>query len=294
MPGLTHAFALLPLAVLQQSYAISSHYKFQKDDNGVVFLESDKDLRFNAQGGKLEAGDPLVLWPCNAQAHELFKMEDGLIKLASNPQMCLNAASGIGAGTQIVTWPCSQAGESVEHEQFQLRDDGRISTRDGVMCFNVKEGNLNLGTDIILWPCTDSSETANEKFKYQEGKIVLAANEKFHLNVAGGELSNSSHLVLWTCQPSKHELFFFDTDDRIHLRFQKELCLNAKEGLAAGHEIVVWPCAEAAQDNELFRYDEARSIIHSVKQPNLAFNVKEASLQAGGQIVLWPLESEEL
>jgi hypothetical protein len=294
MLSLKRAVVLLPLTLLQQSNAISSHFQFNKEESGVISLKANAELRLNVQGGDPKPGDPLVLWPCHPQAHEVFKFEDGLVKLQNNQNMCLNAAGGLNAGTKIVTWPCAQAGDAVAHEQFKF-ENGRISTPDGKMCFNVKEGNFNLGTNIILWPCSDNltAYTANEQFRYQKGRILLAENDKFHLNVAGGDLSNSSQVVLWTCQPSKHEIFFFDTDDRIKLRSRPDLCLHAQEGLFSKSPIIVWPCSEEPQENELFRYHETQYFIYAKKKPEFAFNVEEANLFAGGRIILYRLHYDE-
>eukprot|EP00930_Biecheleria_cincta_P098846 TRINITY_DN90495_c0_g1_i1.p1 TRINITY_DN90495_c0_g1~~TRINITY_DN90495_c0_g1_i1.p1 ORF type:complete len:319 (+),score=66.58 TRINITY_DN90495_c0_g1_i1:71-958(+) len=275
--------------------SIDEHAKFVFDD-GLIKLQADESLRLNVKGGA-NPGDGVILWPCNAHAHESFDLMEGGIKVRYS-QLCLNAEGGPNPGARIVTWPCGQDGEKVEHEEFQMGSDGRITlSKHPHLCINVKGSDFNHGGELILWPCgndeEDAAVAANEEFIYkqEEGLIQLKAKPEFHFNVAGGILDNSSHLNLYTCQGHSHEIFEF-VDERVRLRYKPSSCLNAEAGLGAGHRIVAWPCEEEPQDNERFAYDPDRNVIYAVAQPDLVFNVKHANVNAGTDIVLWYIDDK--
>lgn len=273
--------------------SLPPHARFQFED-GLIRLQEKPELRLNIKGGKLEAGDPLVLWPCSPQSHELFDISpDGLIKLQANPQFCLNAEGGASAGTRIVTWPCEHGGIRAEHEEFSLGADGRLRLKQQPkMCINIKGGLIQLGAEVVLWPCGSGAEP-NELFTVQDGMIKVRANTTFHLNVAQGDLEKSAPVVVWACQAAAHEAFEATGDKRIRVKSRPELCLNAEGGVAMAKRIIAWPCAETPQANELFVYDKDRGVIFSVEDPALGFNAKGGSMHPGDELVLWPLEDKK-
>jgi len=272
---------------------LHSQFNFNKDHgsgSGIIELMADSTLRLNVAGGELKHGDPLVLYPCGAQSHELFDLEDGKIKLRASPGMCLNAEGGVGDGAKIVTWHCGQTG-SVEHDEFYMGRDGRIRLRRHKdKCINVEGGDAKAGAQLILYPCSDETTTHNDVFEYVEGIIRLKSNPDLHFNVAGGDLVNSSSVVLWGCQASRNEVFEFH-ENRLRLAQVPDLCINAEMGVGANARLVAWPCHDQGeQPNEMFKYDEDRKVIVSLADENLAFNVREAAMHSGSEIVLWPLK----
>ena len=100
------------------------HSKFRVTESGVIELVENPTLRLNVQGGDVKPGDPLVLWPCSAQRHEVFEIADGMIRLGAHRAMCLNAHGGVQPGTNIVTWPCAQSGQP-EDRSYTSKGIGR-------------------------------------------------------------------------------------------------------------------------------------------------------------------------
>eukprot|EP00929_Paragymnodinium_shiwhaense_P001238 TRINITY_DN101464_c0_g1_i1.p1 TRINITY_DN101464_c0_g1~~TRINITY_DN101464_c0_g1_i1.p1 ORF type:complete len:304 (+),score=74.15 TRINITY_DN101464_c0_g1_i1:89-1000(+) len=294
-PRILGSVAALLTAATVRSSDVPLHSQFnlnvdQGTGTGVIELMADTSLRLNVKGGELKHGDPLVLYPCTAHGHELFDLEDGVIKLRANPGMCLNAQGGPGDGAQIVTWHCGKVGETVEHEEFYLGRDGRIRLRKHKdKCINVKGGEAKQGAELILYPCSDEGMSHNDVFVYEEGMLKLKSHPSLHLNVAGAETQKSGNVVLWGCQASRNEVFEFHAN-RLRLGQVPDLCVNAEEGVGANARLVIWPCHQDGElPNEMFRYDEELKVIRSQVDDNLAFNVREAAMHAGSEIVLWPL-----
>merc|ERR1712007_153780 len=100
----------------------------------------------------------------------------------------------------------------------------------------------------------------------------LKSQPDLHLNIEGGDLEEYANIVLWHCQPHLHETFEFE-DGMIRIR-DSDGCLHAEGGLQAGSPLVAWKCSEGIPgDNELFAYDKSRSVIYSLKEPTLGFNI---------------------
>jgi len=285
------ALALCTVATPQHAL-----FQYVKDGVNGGLLESVKDpkLRLNVKGGLLNAGDPLVLWNCGAHGHEIFQLaKNGLIKMASNPNMCLNAEEGGGVGSRIILWPCSDEGSLLDHEQFRISTDGRIKLKQHPdMCLNAKGGLIEHGTTLVLYPCHDEIQP-HELFVFDNGLIKSKSKSEFHLNVKGGELTAGAELVLWSCHPGAHEVFEFAKDKTLRLSQRKDLCVNAEEGLQPGHRLVIWPCSKVPGENEQWAYDDARKVVYSPHAPNFGFNVKGAAIQAGTEVVLWQLDGDE-
>jgi len=262
-------------------------------ENGAITFEANPELRLNVKGGLVdEPGSPLILWPCSPLNHELFKIDNGLIKLAVDENLCLNIEGGANAGAPLLLWPCTQGGQKVPHEEFEFRKNGQIALKQNPdMCLNVEGGAVHHGTKIVLWPC--GTET-HELFSIKDDYIQVKAKPELHFNIQG-ELKPEAPVVLWSCQAGPHEALEFTPDSRIRLKMRPEWCLNAEGGAAKGKRIVVWPCSEKPASNELFKYDSDRKVIYSAESPDLFFNSAGGAMGAGDEIVLWTLrESDEL
>eukprot|EP00746_Dinoflagellata_sp_MGD_P064717 gnl/MRDRNA2_/MRDRNA2_26999_c0_seq1.p1 gnl/MRDRNA2_/MRDRNA2_26999_c0~~gnl/MRDRNA2_/MRDRNA2_26999_c0_seq1.p1 ORF type:complete len:288 (+),score=48.70 gnl/MRDRNA2_/MRDRNA2_26999_c0_seq1:85-948(+) len=278
-------------ALIGQCASIPKHALFEYEAaTGLIQPTANKDLRLNVKGGALEPGSPVILWNCGPLNHELFKIDNGLIKLKVDEKMCLNVAGGVSPGAKLTLWPCEHEGIRVPHEQFDVRQDGRIAlTHSPDMCLNVKGGAVQHGAEVILWPCGNGTDT----FTVSDGYIQVQSNPKFHFNIQG-ELKAESQVVLWSCQAGPHEAFEFTGDSRIRLKMKNDLCLNSEAGVRAGHRIVVWPCSTPPAENELFEYDKDRNVIYSMDKTEMGFNAAGGGMKAGDEIVLWPFEDEEL
>lgn len=288
-------FGVLAFALLPTSAEISDDFKFTPQDNGAIVLASNTTLRLAAKSGHVSPWDPIVFTPCVPRSRDFFKFEGGYIHAEKHPGVCLNAAGGLNAGTKIISYPCSLDGVVVDHEKFQMLSDGRIASMDGKMCFNVNEGHVAVGSEIVLWPCS-SEPQPNEVFQFDSGRIVLKADPSFHLRVllhGKHSVTETDDVVLWkTCEPAHHEAFEF-LDNRIHLAFDSDLCLNAEGGLAAGNSIIIYECGDTPHDTEQFIYDEEVSIIFAARNPKLAFSSRGSKSEPEG-LVLALLPDEEL
>lgn len=271
------------------------HSKFKVARSGVIELVDNPQLRINVKGGAMNKGDRLILWPCSPHDHELWDVEDYVIKLRGSP-LCLNAEGGARPGARIVTWPCSHRGVTEPHEEWTFDEDGRIRlVEHPEFCISVRGGLVEVGANLILWKCGNDPGHAHDIFVNTGGLIQLKANRDFHLNAQGGDLLNSALVVLWKCTPAKHEIFEFTwPDNRMRLKHKPEMCVNAEGGLGQGNFLIVWPCHEEPEVNERFVYDRERQVIHPQVIPTLAFNVKGGNTQNGGELILWTTDEAEL
>lgn len=292
---MTMALALVILGnLVGMSAGLPKHSLFvYEQGEGLIRLHDKPDLRLNVKGGApVENGSPLILWPCGPLNHELFKFEKGLFKLMVDESLCLNVAGGANAGSGLSLWPCEQGGSRVDHEEFEMKSDGRIVLKQNpTMCLNIKEGNIGHGGEVVLWPCADQP-SENELFSVEEGYIKVKSKPDFHFNVQG-ELKAEAKVVLWSCQAGAHEAFDLTADGRIKLRMRPEMCLNAEGGVGAGQKIIAWPCSEHPEENELFEYDFNKKTLYSKKNPDLGFNAAGGAMQAGDEIVLWSLKDTD-
>jgi len=293
------AFAILGALVGSAAAAppIPKHALFSYDkESSLIAAVGNPELRLNIKGGMGDGmqGAPIVLWPCGPLDHELFKMENGLIKSQADPNLCLNVAGGAGQGSPVNLWPCEHDGKREPHEEFEIRNDGRIALRQKPdMCLNIQAGQIQHGQKILLWPCR-TTPPANELFIINpNGYIQVKANPAFHFNVQGA-VAAGSQVVLWDCRAGPHEALEFTRDSRIRLKMNNDWCLNAEGGVGPGNRIIAWPCAQTPASNELFKYDNKRKVVYAAENPNLGFNIAGGAIYAGDEIVLWPFKDEEL
>lgn len=287
---------LLVVALTEPSGAVPRHSQWKVAKTGEIELAENPKLRLNVQGGEIKEGAPLILWPCSAGNNEIFDFADnGLIKLRANPEYCLNAEGGAVDGAKIITWPCAQSGVPNPNEAFEHGKDKRIRLREHPdKCINVKESHIAHGTELVVWSCGTEDNHTHDKFVLKDGLIQLEADRDFHLNVAGGDVENSSSVVIWNCAPGLHELFMFTyPENRLRMKYEPDMCVNAEGGIARGHRLVIWPCHHEAVAHERFVYDEAQQLILAEDAKTLSFNVKGAQMEGGGEIILWSLEETE-
>jgi len=82
-----------------------------------------------------------------------------------------------------------------------------------------------------------------------------------------------------------HEDFIFDDVGRIRLAQKHELCVNVKHGVSLGAELILWPCQDDEQPNELFelRHDMIRSKVY----PEFHFNIQGGNLSHPTPLIMW-------
>lgn len=258
---------------------------------GALVSRGNAALRINVKNAITEPGSGLVLWTCEARAHELMYMSGSQIKLAANPNLCLNAEAGLLEGHRIITFPCGAEGELAASEEF-LFDNGLLKAlRAPHLCINIKGGEMRLGAEIQLWQCGDRDE--NELFHLDGAKIFMQKYPHLNLNVAGGDVTGHGQpLVLWTCVGADHELFEFTFDGRLRLKMKPEICLDSP-GLRSGNRVVLNACRAQPADSEMWSYDSQTGLIYATKEPNLGFNAASGKVQAGDEIMLWPVIDEK-
>eukprot|EP00928_Gymnodinium_smaydae_P008476 TRINITY_DN13088_c0_g1_i2.p1 TRINITY_DN13088_c0_g1~~TRINITY_DN13088_c0_g1_i2.p1 ORF type:complete len:330 (+),score=29.98 TRINITY_DN13088_c0_g1_i2:101-991(+) len=289
------ASVILSCICVGDARGVPAHAKFNILGDTIVLKDNPK-LRLNVKGGMLKPGDPLVLWPCSAQNHELFSiLPNGLIRANGNDTLCLNAEEGVGVGHQIIAYHCPSGRDPDENEAFEMDAKGRIRLKSHpTMCLNVKGGRIEQGTPVVVYPCSEGEPLMHEVFMLEDGLIKVKRNPDLHFNIKGGVLDTHHPVVLWGCQASRHEIFEFTPERTLKLTHGRGLCVNAEEGLAHGHRLIAYPCSSPPGRNELFEYDSETETIFSVARPELGFNVKEAAMRAGTEIILYPRFDEEL
>jgi len=278
-------------SVIEIPTIVSPHMTWDATDAGLVMSRADNSLRINVQNGATEPGAGLVLWHCEAKAHEQLFLTDTQIKLAANPSLCLNAEGGVQPGNRIITFPCGsrEQGGLAPTEEF-IFDNGLIRAKDRPsLCINIKGSELREGGEIQLWHCNGGDD--NEMFHLDGNKIFLQKYPHLNMNVAGGEIgTHGKPLVLWTCDgAADHELFEFTSDGRMRMKTRPDLCLNSEGGLNVGNRIILYSCHTEPQAVELFTYDPTSGLIIATSNPELGFNAAGGKVKAGDSVVLWPI-----
>jgi len=171
--------------------------------------------------------------------------------------------------------------------------------------FNVKGGQPKEGDPVVLWECSPGN---HEIFTLGNGDIKMGAYADRCLNVEGG--ANAGHrIITWPCshngKQTEHEQFSLGKDGRIKLKKKhslekKHMCINVKGGIedggspALGAELILWPCADTPQPNEVFVFDEGQIKLKS--NQDFHFNVAggnvegvhdEGTKEKGGFLVMW-------
>jgi len=127
--------------------------------DGVIRLEANREYHFNAQGGDVVNSAPVVLWRCEPSRHEIFEFTfpENRMRLKHKPELCVNAAGGLGPGNRLIMWPC--AAEPAVNERFVYDLERQVIHAQAVrtLAFNVKGGNMQNGGEVILWT-TDEAE----------------------------------------------------------------------------------------------------------------------------------------
>merc|ERR1711990_1163073 len=135
-------------------------------------MGADERLCINAWTGALEAGTELKLYTCSGAANEVFVYgQDGTIRVAADPTLCLNVCGGInvgdnGAGSSIEGFGCASSNGNWEtvilytcsaalNEQWSMENDGPIRSRASPdLCLNADTGAMAVGDAIIVFPCS--------------------------------------------------------------------------------------------------------------------------------------------
>lgn len=278
------------LGIRTDTGVVVQHGMFSVQD-GIIKPTADQRFRWSVLGA-LKAGSPITLGACTPHAHEKFKMSNGQIMLLDNPSVCLNAKGGVAMGAEIVTYKCNATGAPGANEKFLHAADGRIRTEsDPNLCLNIKEGKVVHGTSLVLYECGKSKEHIHDVFDYRDHTFVV--RQKPQLRLYAKDLEGTGEVSLGGCD---HQHFDFDSKTKqIRLR-DTDLCINAEGGIGVGAALIAWQCTQKDKvpENEQFLYDARRGVIISVLDPALIMSVKEANVEAGSPIVLYPLIFEDM
>lgn len=280
-PWLVHALASASSALLAASASNRSEFLFEA---GVFKLLENPSLRLRFQFDEGDGlGQPLGLWPCMPQRHELFILTAGRIRPKHAPDMCLGESNDPDSWSIIATWRCDTL--SVEH--FTMTIDGRIRPEGRRhVCLYLPEGWI----EPLMHTCTESA--TNEVFELADGLLRIKSHPDYHLSVDGGHLGVPGSVVMGACQAQTHEIFEFTKEYRLRLMKRKDRCIKAERGLEVGGRLILHHCpAERPTRNEQFRYDPSSGAILALQKQTLGFSVKQANTLAGGEIVLWPLSA---
>lgn len=175
-----------------------------------------------------------------------------------------------------------------DHAKF-LVDDGVIRLEgDRSLRFNVA-GGIEEGNPLILYPCAPHS---HEVFDISEGVIRLHHAPSICLNAEAGA-NAGANIVTWHCpQPGaevhENEEFVFADNGQIHLKLNRNMCLNVPEGrFSLGTKLILFPCQEDATDNqnEIFEFHDG--LIRVKAKPTFHLNIEGANLSASNNVVLW-------
>jgi hypothetical protein len=250
--------------------------------DGTFELEANRSLRINLGGkGQMRWAE---LAPGKAARHEKFAFRNGAITLDVNPTICLGAEGGaIAEGARIRAQPC-EAG--AEHQQFIMNRDGRIRASSQHICMSAREGAMSLGSEIVLGACAGDASA----FAHRGGKLSFRKPQRadLHFNIQGGSMDGA--VVLWKSEPAHSDQFEWSEAGQLRLKSRNQTCLIAQQGIVQGSQIIGWPCKAEGEEptpNELFGYDQARSVIYAKADPELVFNAKGGKMAPGDHIVLW-------
>merc|ERR1712046_433376 len=145
--------------------------------------------------------------------HSRFNIgDDGVISLADQPGLRLNAAGGeMKAGDPLVLYPCSPH----SHELFNMTAEGliRLSSNPG-LCLQAKGGLAN-GNEIVTYHCAQGGlARRHETFKMDsDGRIRSTVESDLCMNVKDAHLNSGGKLILWWCGKgpnTPNELFKYD------------------------------------------------------------------------------------
>jgi hypothetical protein len=148
----------------------------------------------------------------------------------------------------------------------------------------------DLGAEILLGACAGEwSRFAH----HRSGKLAVrqAQRADLHFNLQGGALDGP--VVLWKSPPSNADAFEWSEAGQLRIK-GRPVCLIAQAGVVRGSRIVGGPCTEEGEPspNELFGYDESRSVVFARADPDLVFNAEGGAMAAGDRMVLWPARQE--
>jgi len=191
--------------------SLVEHEQFVIDSVGKIKFKTKgpngEEMCINVKDGDLRSGAALIVWVCQDNNNEKFKLEDGLVKLKADERLHFNIMGGkIEAGSQVVLF--HSHGGSHEVFEFANIEQGvakgktaiRLKNEPG-LCLNAEEG-AEAGRKIVLWPCQGDE---NEAFTYNgnDNTITSAYNSNLAFNAAGGAMQAGDGIVLW---PLKEEL----------------------------------------------------------------------------------------
>merc|ERR1712107_115931 len=73
------------------SAAPNERWELRSNDS-TIRVESKPEMCMDADGGRLESGDSLILYPCSATSNEqwVLSSSDSTIRVKSKPEMCMS------------------------------------------------------------------------------------------------------------------------------------------------------------------------------------------------------------
>ncbi|KAF9164392.1 hypothetical protein DFQ26_001484 [Actinomortierella ambigua] len=120
----------------------------------------------------LNPNNPVVLWPCSSAANQVWKLKNGNIMLAFDPdhnpdKYCLDLQGDLSATSQTVVLNPCQTGKA--SQQWSVTNTGNIVNAANNKCIDINASNYKDGQTILAYACGAGGNQANQVWTLPRG-----------------------------------------------------------------------------------------------------------------------------
>ena len=104
--------------------------------------------------GAAASGVKVAMADCGSAPEFRYRIIDGTLHLASQPDLCLDVSGGHSqSGTDVQLWSCNHS----HAQEWIVRTGASIRSQLAAnRCLDVRGGNSSIGTPLQIWDCNDS------------------------------------------------------------------------------------------------------------------------------------------
>jgi len=251
----------------------------------------------------------LQIWQCNGHENQLFFFDSGkwIIQWAGDSSKCIDAGSGMKAGTGLMLWDCNGQSQQIWGYDTEKKTIFLAKSLLGTnltsasphveaplarYCMDLAGASKSLGNAVQLWNCNNLWE---QQFVLSRGiTIRTLADVSYCLDLYGGNTQDGNKVQLWKCNGLGNQQWLFDGYS-IRPAKDNTKCVDAGSGMKGGTGLMIWTCNGQAQQN--FGYDWNMKTIYLARSAtelgaeapmaSICLDVAGGKMSSGSTIQSW-------
>lgn len=117
-------------------------------------FQSDPSLCLDVAGGVATLAGSIQIWDCLGTDAQNWIFQDGELKTALDPDMCLDAGQDLAKAFTVMLWSCNGYPQQMwEYDESNQKTVYLSNRPDSALCLDAPGGWVGAGNQMWIWDC---------------------------------------------------------------------------------------------------------------------------------------------